>query len=281
MAEVVITGNAIEQVIDLTRQGPTIRKAEIDGAVPFVVIPADCKLESLKPLIDTDRAERPLRKRANVNVIDADSFCEYFTQFRDPNSRAFADETKAEVLAILDYHEAGAGGPRWWQHRLNLKLRYSEEWKIWTGKNGQANKMTQLEFGEFLEDNAPDIATPKPASMIEIARNLTAKTEVTFASSVRVANGSVQLTYNEATQGSCGSGSMDVPEVFTICIPVYVGQERVAITVRLRYRITGGKLAFWYDLLRFKVVEREAFLATRGEIETRLGVTLINGVPAA
>ncbi len=144
-------------------------------------------------------------------------------------------------------------------------------------KNGK--REAQMEFAEFIEDNAPDIVEPDSATMLEVARDLSAKTDVDFASAIRLQNGQVQFKYSEQIKGTYGSGNLDVPERFTISIPVHIGSERVGITARLRYRIASGKLTFWYDLLRADMIERNAFLAVRKAIGDTLGVTVINGAP--
>lgn len=277
MAEQPINEKAIAELVKLARAtgAPQLPK---DGALPFVVIPNDCKIENLEKLIFNDHNERPERKRGTVRVLDAPSFCEYFTLFHDENSRVFADETKSCVLAILDYHATGDNAPRWGQHRVELTLRHSEEWTRWSGKDGE--RMSQMEFAEFIEDNGPDIVTPDAASMLEIARDLSAKIDADFASAVRLQNGSVQFKYSEQVKGTYGSGQMEVPERFTIAIPVHIGADRVLLTARLRYRINAGKLTFWYDLLRADQIERDAFMAVHDSIGKRLGVTIINGTPA-
>jgi hypothetical protein len=81
-------------------------------------------------------------------------------------------------------------------------------------------------------------------------------------------------------KGTFGSGKIEIPEQFTIAIPVYVGTARVPLTARLRYRINGGKLVIWYDLLRASVIERDVFLAVLGGIQDGLKIGIINGAPS-
>lgn len=250
------------------------------GGIPYVVIPSDCKVVGLADMIYNKFSTAPIRKQAFVKVLDGASFIEYFAKFCDENSRVFADETQSRVLAVLDYHGAGDSGPRWCEHKLQLDLRHSDEWTTWTGKNGVEEKMVQVEFAEFIEDNTPDIVRPDAATMLEMARTLEAKTEADFSSAIRLNNGQVQFTYNENIKGTFGSGKVEIPEEFLIAIPVYVGGARVQVRARLRYRILGGKLSIWYDLLRVKEIERSAFMAILQEIKDGLKVSIINGNPA-
>ena len=265
---------------ELIRLGAQTGDPKSIGGVPFAVIPNDCKVEDLTKFLHNQYADKPHRKVGTVKVLDAASFIEYYTLFSDENSRVFADETKSTILAVLDYHGAGDGGPRWGQHRVQLDLRKSPEWGAWMGANGVAHKMNQMDFAEFVEDNAPDIVTPDSATMREMATTLQAKTDVDFASAIRTSSGAAQFKYTENVKGSYGSGNVDIPEQFIIRIPVYVGTERVALTARLRYRLLSGKLTIWYDLLRADQVERSAFMTTLGAIKDGLKTTIINGVPA-
>src|SRR5437899_8961671 len=76
----------VTKIADLAREGGKILAAGQDGAIPFVIIPDGCKIESLKALIDTDRAARPLRIKATVTIFDAESFARYFHEFADQDS---------------------------------------------------------------------------------------------------------------------------------------------------------------------------------------------------
>ena len=264
---------------EAVRLGQLIGEPKNVNGIPYAIVPMDAKVEDLSRFLYNEHAERPPRKKGTVRVHDAEGFVEYWKLFGDEHSRAFADETKSTVVGILDYHTELGGPPRWGQHRVRLDLKHSEEWIRWMAHNGQKNKMTQLEFGEFIEDRQPDIVEPNAATMLELARSLTAKTEMDFSSAVRMNNGSVQFRYTEQVKGTFGAGNLEVPEKFVIAIPVYLGLPREHITVRLRYRVLEGKLTFWIDLLQVEAIEHQAFLAMRDRIQGGIPATIINGAP--
>ncbi len=141
--------------------------------------------------------------------------------------------------------------------------------------------MSQEEFARFLEDNAPDLLSPDPASMIEIARSMTAKMEINVESAVRTNKGAI-FKYNEVVKaGGLGpAGEFSVPDEFTIQIPVYLGDVPVPIRARLRYQIGGGKLTMWYDLWRCASIERSAFKALRLAITDATDAVILSGNPA-
>lgn len=276
--KICLDANALQEAVKLGRITGDLKLA---GNTPFVVIPKDAQVVSLREYLFNGDTERPAAKRGTVSVLDAASFIEYWTLFSDEHSRIFADETKSQVLAVLDYHGIGENAPRWGRHRVNLTLRFSEEWSLWTGHNGQKNKFSQLDFAEFIEDNTPDFVQPKAADMLEMARTLSVKTDVDFSSAVRNSNGQVQIKYNETVRGTAGTGNVEIPEEFIIQIPVYVGTPRVPVRARLRYRLASGKLTIWYDLLRPDAIQRDVFVSTLEAIRGSIQTPIINGSPAS
>jgi uncharacterized protein YfdQ (DUF2303 family) len=251
------------------------------GSLPFFMTPTGPK--AAPELIFNDYADRPQRIKSNIGVLDSQSFCEYFEAFSDPDSRVFAYEPNLTVTGIIDYHnEQPSVAPRWGQHRVTLTLKKSPEWERWKGSDNK--HFTQQEFAEFLEQNAIDITNPRPADMMEVARDLQATTEVEFGAGVRMNDGQVRFKYTETTKSSVGASQLAVPEGFTISLPVFVGGSRVDMGALLRFRVKEGHLVIWYTLVRPEEVMRTAFMQSRDAIQLTLGVsgvTIINGQPAA
>jgi uncharacterized protein YfdQ (DUF2303 family) len=274
------TDQTVQSLIELGRQTAGPKEVQkIEGIpVPFIVNKG--VVTALPDLIFNEHAAHPERVKANVSVLDPESFIEYYALFNDPNSRVFADETSLKVLSVLDYHAAGEGNaPRWGQHRVTLNLRQSPEWQTWTRHNNST--MTQQQFAEFLEQNAVDIIQPNPAGIREIAEDLEATVEVDFASVQRQAGGKINLRYTETTKTTVSGGkAVTVPDQFVIAIPAFVGGERVSMQVLLRYRVKEQKLTFFYTLIRPEEVIRTAFLGARQKIADALKVTIINGAPS-
>lgn len=269
---------SVAEIVDLAR-APLKTLTVVDGGVPFAVIPSTCKVEDLTKYLYNDKNATPQRKNGTAKVRDAASFIEYVTLFRDQESRIFADDTAGCFLAVLDYHESGAGNPRWGQHRADFTLRKSREWMLWVGKNGESKKMSQLEFGQFIEDNAPDIVEPSSATMLEIARDMRATSGMDFASQQQINSGSMVLKFTEQVKGTFGKEQAEIPESFKISVPVYFGGALEPVTARLRYRPSNGKVVFWYDLLRADVIEQQGFETIAEHLADKLSMTIINGTP--
>jgi uncharacterized protein YfdQ (DUF2303 family) len=96
--------------------------------------------------------------------------------------------------------------------------------------------------------------------MLEVAKTLEAKTLVEFKSGVRLENGDHQIKYVSETTGRAGgNGDLEIPSIFSLGIAPYMGGPAYKIQARLRYRITEGHLALWYELVNpHKVIESAA-----------------------
>lgn len=171
-----------------------------------------------------------------------------------------------------DQVEAG-----WRDHTAFYECPLSAEWKAWSKAN--KNLFEQAEFAQFIEDNLPDIVEPSGADMLEISRTLEAKKKINFASGIRLSNGQQELTYEEQVAGTASKGKLQIPEVFKIGIPVLEGGPRYSVQARLRYRIDGGALVMWFDLLRPHKIIEDAVLAVWKDIEAGTGTAILNGDP--
>lgn len=274
MAELDQAIKKVAELVDLGRKPVTVD----GGTHPVLIVPDGHKVVPLADVVYNEHRDHPERKTGNVLVSDAASFTRYWDLFHDEDSQAFADRDSATVLAILDYHHASSERKaRWKKHQCTLKLRQTEEWQKWTGNNNKSKN--QEDFAEFLEDNAPDIIKPDSATFIEAARDLKETREVNFQSKVNPVSGAVQFTYVDQASGKIGSQNMEIPDRFTISIPIFDGMPRVEISARLRYRIQSGKLSLWYSLHRADAKERDAFTAVVSDIAKAIGKAVFMGKP--
>jgi hypothetical protein len=184
-----------KQIRDLLELGPalsTLGELKTIGGLPYIA------RISRRDEVDTQTYEHllanPLRRRALVEVDDADSFIAYILRYQTAPSKSqevvFAQigETGATFTAVLDYHdidlipqplaqalaessdtpspvateseplglsEVDRGKANWGKHRVVYACKETPEWKRWMGSNGK--RMSQADFAEFLEDNGADV----------------------------------------------------------------------------------------------------------------------------
>lgn len=238
--------------------------ATTQGAVPIFIVPEGSRLETLEKLLDT-----PRRLAQTVALSTPAALVAYLTLFAESTrSVVFASRKSLALRAILDYHSSPAV-PSWNEHRAGLQLTHPLPWQKWISQNSAP--MTQVAFGQFLEDNLPDIAFPDGAVLLELVRNFEAKKTANFQSAIRAEDGSVDFVYNEDVQGTARNGKMKVPAVFELVLAPFDGAEPRIIVARLRYRVeAGGKLVLWYDLLRVAEHLDKAFDALIATLNTDL-----------
>lgn len=263
---------SIEAIRDLARQAVEPQTGE---AVHYAIIPGDCKVVSLKEQ-QFPNGLRPDRITAGLKFDDQMSFCSYVNTFKDHRTRLLASVSSCSFLALIDYHGIGDEARiEFVSHRASLQLRTSEEWNLWMSHHDKL--VPQAEFAEFLEDNRADITTPDSATLLEIAKDLQAHTDVNFQSKMNSANGSVTLQYEEQVKATVATGRIEMPENFAIHIPVFFGEAAIDIPARLRFRISEGKLKFQYKLYRPAELKQHAFDLTRGEINTSTTLEVLLG----
>lgn len=240
-----------------------------DPSIPYIVVPKGHELKDLEHLFPV-----PARAKGTVVYRDAASFCAAVKMHTAGDATILYGNPLAPSFKAV-FNDNGTE-PGWRDHVATYACPKSVEWATWTGQNKKV--LTQEQFAQFIEDNAPDCVSPPAADMIEIARTLEAKKKVNFASGIRLSNGQNELTYEEEVSGTAGKGKFTVPEVFTIGIAVLEGGPKYAVNARLRYRIAdGGKLTIWFDLERPHKVLEDAAKEVWKSIETETGFTILNG----
>jgi uncharacterized protein YfdQ (DUF2303 family) len=265
----------VNAIRDLARQTANPQTAE---KIHYVIVPKDSDVVSLMDE-QYPHGLPPDRIVASSLMQDAKSFCSYVNSFKDHRTRIFADAQRSSFLAVLDYHPADAGAPQFLSHRCALNLKPSEEWSIWQGKHDKL--IPQAEFAEFLEDNRADILKPDAATMLEIAKDLQAHSEVNFASKINSHNGATTLSYDEQIKASVSTGQVTIPETFTIHIPIFFGENPIDVHARLRFRISSGKLSFQYKLHRPAEVLLRAFEEVRKGIAAAADLEILLGTIGA
>lgn len=250
--------------------GAGLAEHEMVGDTPTAVLPEGFQRVSLEEYLPA-----PTRSRGNTTLRDVVSFISLVNQEKGLNlTRIYGCYEPAAFKAV--FNDNFMDMPGWRDHTASFSCPLSVEWKTWKAKNGV--KMTQSDFAQFIEDNLPDVATPPAADMLEISRTLEAKKAVDFASAVRLSNGQNEFTYQEVVSGTANKGKLQIPESFTIGIPVLEGGERYGVECRLRYRIAdGGKLQMWYDMLRPHKVVEDAIKQVWLSISEGTGLEILNG----
>lgn len=228
-----------------------------DGNYLHAVVPKDFKLENISKAVEDSQAS-PNRKRGTVKLKDIASLIAYCAdQQASVTGYLYANPDRRNVVAVFNDHRA-ADSAGWRDHRAEFNAEFTPEFAKWQGKN--ATQMTQTEFAEFIEDNFADITEPAAQVMLEMATTIQAKTDINFSSAKRLQNGQVQLQYTEVIDARAGAnGALEIPKEFTLGLRVFKNGEGYKLKARLKYRLHGGNIKFWYELDRPERVIEAAF----------------------
>lgn len=233
------------------------RPFEISG-IQAVRVPPGFDLK-LFPELQT----APRRTRALMKADTVEGFCDYVKNFAGDYTALFHRISAPIFLAIVDYHDPDQ--PQWCEHRVSLEMKTSEQFITWASLKSKPKD--QMEFGEFIEQNAGDINHPPAASLLEQVLNFGQMTNVTFSSVRRLDNGQAQITYNEENKVT---NRAELPTVITLGIPIFEGGPNYAIEALLRYRVREGNLRLWFEIKEIAKVRREAVQHVVDEVKVQL-----------
>lgn len=285
--------NEVQSIIDLTREAHAGELRElnpVDTPLLSVTIPSGYARETIDL---TKYLPSPLRASGTVSLQTVDDFAKYVARHDDGDATTiWADMNRHAIAAVLDDHWSAASGvvspderPGWGEHRATLALKATDEWTHWL--NGDGIPMDQEKFAEHIEDGQVEIVKPEAAELLEIVQSMQGHTDAQWKSAKRLHDGSVQFLYSEdATATAGGKGELEIPQTFELMIAPFLGEDVMALTARLRYRVKGGNLSIGYKLVRPGDVVRDCIdqiadrLASQfGTERTFVGVPRSAGVP--
>lgn len=232
----------------------------------------------------------PERKKGTATVSTLQSFIDLVQRHKTDHSAIFAKTSwpHPSLTAVIDYHEVGQGSPGFGQHRINYAFPVTDEFTAWMQQDAKA--MKQDEFAAFIENRIAEIATPNdedkrysdlfqtpfatPADMMMLSRGL----EVHVASAVKaqhtLASGEKEIVFTEEHDTK-----IVVPGLFMVSVPAFLDAQPVRLPARLRYRVSGGSIVWFYQLYRWKELLRAAVVDDVGVVEAETGLPAYEGAP--
>jgi hypothetical protein len=213
------------------------------------------------------------------------SFIAHANRFKAENSAVWADSAKRQLVAVLDYHAAGATSPAsWGRHRGTYLCPLSEAWLAWGG--GAALKLDQDGLSELLDARDLELAEgdingkpgPSPAYLITMASNLEVFSTATAKRERDANTGRVKLAYSE-DKGV--SGTIVPPPAFLIRIPVFADAQPEVLEVRLRVSVENAKATFEVQIHAATEVLKNAFEDICERVETQTSLPVFVGTPEA
>jgi uncharacterized protein YfdQ (DUF2303 family) len=250
-------------------------ETQIEGlTIAHVAVPKASVLQEVR--IDLEALlPNPRRTKATARFSAVPSFLAYVERHATPGSAVWCtfdpQSFALDFTAVFDEHEKGK--PGWRAHRATLVPEMSAEWKAWKGKN--TTSMPQVTFAEWIQEHEDDITSnanglPTSLQMHAMATEFVANEERVLKSTVKLQSGGVRLTYI-ADPDAGTTETMQMFERFAIGIPVFHGSAAWALTARLKYRLSAGKVNFHYELVRPDRVHDGAAKELIEEVRAGLG----------
>lgn len=248
---------------------------ELEGTY-HLVIPDGHKHLDITAAIEK-AGDAPRRKAGTVQLSEIGSFNTFVAdQGESGNVYIYADPDARTLTAVLNDHVHSDETAGWRDFRAVFKAELSREFDTWLRNNKKV--MEQEEFAIFLEDNIADVVEPSGETLLQVALTLQAKTEVNFSSQRRLDNGQVQFAYTENIDARAVGGSIEIPREFAIGARLFKNGEGYKVRARLKYRLSVGKVKFWYELDRAENVIEDAFQAYVNQAREN-GFTVLFGKP--
>lgn len=230
------------------------------------------------------RRDHPRAKTGAIRVATPEALVRYARRHaHDVCTTLWADIDAGKLTVVLNDHEDGhedalAG---WGDHRVEMALQRSPEWKAWQAINDRL--MGQVELAEFLEEHYLEVLQPDGSTLIEVTQTFHATSGAQFKSAQRLDSGEQRLVYEENIEARAGRNqSTEIPTDLKIGLRPWVGVDPVAVDAKFRFRVRDGGLGLAVKLLRLDEVSRDAVTEACLAVEQELGLDAIEGtVPPA
>ncbi|MBB4042045.1 uncharacterized protein YfdQ (DUF2303 family) [Microvirga flocculans] len=251
------------------------------------------KVESIKKQIEDYRLT-PERRKGTATVTTLQSFIALTNRHKDEGSAIFGKTSWPEpkLTAVIDYHDE-ANAPRRCEHRIVYSFPLTDEIKTWIDLNGKM--MEQSDFAAFLEEHAAELASPfdgetseyerlfkerfsNPIELINLSRHLEVHVGAKVKRAERLQTGERTVEFVEEHLNGAGE-KVDIPGIFMVSVRAFMDGEPVRIPARLRYRLSGGTIKWFYQLYRWEFFLRERVQADLEEAGKETGLPVFEGQP--
>lgn len=273
------TASAAGLIADMAKAAATPRAVAIDtttlGPGLPVTIPAfwdgdKQQIVSVYGEVEKFRQD-PQRRTGTAKVDTLASFIDLVNRHKTEHSVIFAATgwPDPKLTAVIDYHGANRE-PGWLRHKVVYPFPLTDEFKAWAARDGQP--MKQLDFAEFLEEHAAELAAPLPAEiaeyepkfrarfanpneLIDLSRHLEVFVGAKIKQQHRLQTGEKQITFDVEHLNVSGE-PIDIPGIFILNVRPFVDGDVARIPARIRYR-AGADVVWFFDLYRWEQALRD------------------------
>ncbi|BCJ90023.1 hypothetical protein IZ6_07580 [Terrihabitans soli] len=267
----------------------------LPSGIPALYDRKEHKLISVKDLIESQR-QKPAEIKGKAQTGTLASFIELINRHKSADSVVFAKTAWPQpgFLAVIDYHKVDHN-PDWQRHKIAYDFPVTEEFKVWMEFDGK--KMEQAEFAAFLEEHAAELASPTdaeinlygplfksafatPNQLIDLSRELEVFVGAKVKRGARIQTGETQLEFTTEHHNAAGQ-KIDIPGIFILNVRPFVDGDEVRIPVRLRYRLDGPGIFWFYQMYRWEEDLRQRVLNDLAYVGEQTKLPTFEGSPEA
>lgn len=287
--ETVSIPSDVQAIADLGADATSFKIETIKNSAGLVGVPDEVPVVFMKgrdPLSTSARSffeafrTRPERKTGQAAVETVESFINLVNRHKTDDSVIFVktvDCAAPTMTSVINYHpdagkDKGNSTAAFCDHQIVYKFPISDEWKMWAGRSDVP--LLQEDLANFIEDRIADLTDPTkdeiddaanrffttiatPAKMMELSRGLQVTVESKVRDNFKLQSGEASLIFEEVHKDAAGQ-NINVPGLFYLSIPAFVGGEKKRIPVRLRYRLKDGSVIWRFQLYRPELIIHEA-----------------------
>lgn len=299
------SGEGVKAIVDLAQEASTIEIVSLPtdglgpGLPPKVPVFVDHRrggtIKDLKDIIDRYRID-PVALIGTATTTTLQSFIDLVNRHKNDGSAVFAKTSWPEpaLTAVIDYHGEKAAA-RWGRHKIRYAFPITDEFKVWIGKNGKP--MEQAEFAAFLEEHAAELSAAygpeaaefetlfkekfaTPSDLIALSRNLEIHIGGKVKRAERLQTGERTIEFVEEHTNAKGE-KVDIPGLFMVQVAAFIDGESIRIPARLRYRVSGGEIMWFYQLYRWEFWLRDQVKNDLDTVRQQTGLPTFEGSPEA
>lgn len=269
------------------------RVLKVDGTGGLVIAPQGMSVAHVKKFVDEERTT-PEILRGTTALHTCESFIDFSNRYKSDNSAIFYSKKQQQITCIFDCSTKEQTSFE--QHKAVYTFPFSKELRAWSENNGQ--KMSQLDFAMFIEQNVLDLSEPpapdKESSalkeirmrcgglyapvnkMLELSKGISVRADERAVIKHDLDTGEATISFTSEHTDANGK-SIKLPNMFVIVIPVLEGGKSYQLPCRLRYRLNSGSVIWWYEVINIDKAIELAIDEELDAIKEKIGLPVYYG----
>lgn len=285
--------NTVSAVKNIVEKYFEPRVLDVSGTGGLIIAPDGMRVLHAKDFIDCERM-KPEVLKGSTTLHNCKSFIEFVNRYKTDNSAIFYNQEKQKVTCVFDC--ATKDVTSFEKHKADYAFPFSDELKAWQDHNGSS--MSQIDFSFFIEAHVLDLADAPSqdeeskalkdirlrvgghyanvGKMVELSRGISLHSDERATIKYDPNTGEATVDFSSEHTDAAGN-KVKVPNMFLIVIPILKGGKNYQLPCRLRYRLNGGQIKWWYEVIDLDKAIEVAIDEELKSIKENIGLPLFYG----